>query len=279
MKPNPKPISKWLSYIPAMAVIVAFSGICLAFLYGGGQCQQPNPPSFVRPILSYVCPATPTFLPVPSTTPDLCLQPGDDWKCNCISSTNWQPYSEPSESLVRNDCWDLDKWGIAAEQGNLLIVAENNRGSTIQDQYTRRGILTPLSPSTTISLDVVITILSTNYVDQLSNLTIAIIPSNPIDPMSGVSLIYQRESTDYPIFMKLNERGTSQDYLPLSYSPNQKHHLMIETSAVSVSIYVDGSLVVGPEPLPLNPALWIGYLLPRSGEINATISSLNMVTK
>jgi hypothetical protein len=181
--------------------------------------------------------------------------------------------------LVRNDCWDLDKWGIAAEQGNLLIVAENNRGSTIQDQYTRRGILTPLSPSTTISLDVVITILSTNYVDQLSNLTIAIIPSNPIDPMSGVSLIYQRESTDYPIFMKLNERGTSQDYLPLSYSPNQKHHLMIETSAVSVSIYVDGSLVVGPEPLPLNPALWIGYLLPRSGEINATISSLNMVTK
>ncbi|MFH2101788.1 MAG: hypothetical protein ABIJ39_00320 [Chloroflexota bacterium] len=261
--------------VGVISVIIAV----IALFYGENLCQQTNPPPWIRPALNTVCPAKPTPSPSPTTRVDECGQPGDDWNCNCISSVNWQTFSEPSESFIQNNCWDLDPWGIAAEQGNLLIVMERNRDSIFQEEYTRRGILTPLPFSATISLDLMITNLSTNYVDQLTNLTIGIIPSNPIDPVSGISLIYQRESTDSPIAIKLHERGSLQEYVPLSYSLGQRHHIEIRTTAVSASIYVDGRLAVGPEPLPPSPALWIGYLMPRSGEVNASISSLSVVTE
>ena len=281
--------TKWkIDWKLIVAIIVVILTV-FVIVYGNNLCQQVNPPSWTIPILNKICPTnhtpTPTPSPIPTPLPtttvqvNLCLQPGDDWKCNCISMTNWQTYSDPTESFIQNDCWNLSQWGIAAEQGQLLIVAERNRGSTNQEQYVRRGILTPLSTSSTITFVITITELSTNYADQLTNLTIGVIPSNPIDPTSGVRIIYQMESAGVPIAIKLNERGSAQEYLPLSYSLGQKHNIRVETTSVSVSIYVDGSLEVGPEPLPLNPALWIGYLLPTSGKINATISSLSVVTK
>jgi hypothetical protein len=141
----------------------------------------------------------------------------------------------------------------------------------------RRGIFTLLPSNTaTVEATIVVEDLFTPQANDLANLAIGVIPSNPPRPEAGILLIYQLESPSLPIQLKTRERGSTADYLPQGYTLGETHSLSIRITLVDAAIYVDGNLLVGPTALPDEPALWIGYLLPDGGRIRAKVRDLDV---
>lgn len=165
---------------------------------------------------------------------------------------------------------------MAAQDGDLLITVESDSDAGNQFTPIRRGIFSPLRDSAELEFTLRISSLETNETDDLANIVVGVVASNPIDPFQGVFLIYQAEDPRPIIYLKTKERGTSIDYLPQQYTLGTSHRVTIITSPVSASIYANGDLLIGPSQIPTFPALYIGYLLPRQGRINAVISDLSL---
>jgi hypothetical protein len=264
-----------VAIITAIGVLVA-----AALTYLGTRYQTDRPISATQTAEARLTAlagfSTPTFDPkmMSTVTPTLTSAPRHILRANCIDSDYWTPYQVTVRIPDEDDCWQLMDWGLSARDDGLLIFVEN------ASQGVRRGISTPISANSRVDLDIKIDRLETPEYDVLANVAIGVIPANPIEPESGGLLFYQVEApltADWPVFLKQRERGTAEDYLGLRYAYGTTQHITFLIQGVQLTIFIDEVQVSEPiNVLFTNRAFWVGYLLPQSGGIYASLTNLSI---
>ncbi len=192
-------------------------------------------------------------------------------EASCLDAQEWSLFTgKPSQT---GDCLSLDKWGLFAESTDLNVAA-----TTSIDGF-RQGIYTPVNSGTQIILTVNISTLVTPVENNLANLSVGIIPTNPLDAQAGELIIYQRESptAGYPIFVKRHECCGEPAYVSvggrhLTYVENQKQEVTFNISSSNeLTIYIDG-VQIAQKILPFQSrAFWVGYRLPEGGQLSANL--------
>ncbi|MGD8456050.1 MAG: hypothetical protein PVF83_06680 [Anaerolineales bacterium] len=143
--------------------------------------------------------------------------------------------------------------------------------------YYERGIFTPVKENIKISFDVNIDLIYTQFNDYPSYLSFGIVPSDASNlTTTGTFLMYMVESPDSPVFIEIYERGAIQEDMSQEYTRRETQEITIEITYDEIFSYVDGDLLFGPSPLPEDPIFLIGYVIPRGGEITATISNFSI---
>jgi len=259
---------KKIAFIGAMLASVYFFVQIVYVFFLNDYCNLQNPPWWTGKIIEKLC---------DSKSQNECDVVGGDWHCNCISSNFWTPFPADYYSYPSDGCWDLSFWGLTAREGDLLILAWDEGKLLDPSTYYERGIVTPVKGNIRISFDLNIDLIHTKFKDYPSYLSFGVVPSNPSNlTTTGSILMYMVESPDSPVFIKVYERGAIQEDMSQEYTRRETQEVTIETTSVEVFTYVDGDLLIGSSPLPEEPIFLIGYVIPRGGEITATISNFSI---
>jgi hypothetical protein len=222
------------------------------------------PPPSATPI-----PATDT--PAASPTPASALPA---WG-SCISADVWVSYKGYSLPTNKNGCWQLDKYGMIA-QNDLAFFLPDVPGKAFY------GLYAPFASASRVRFSIQIDELTTLN-DEDGNIAVAIIPlDTPVPlPTRGTQLLFQVEtSAPHPSFVRLKtqERNQPEKYIPNlpQYEFGRRYEFEFQLAATTMTIYQDGQQITAqPLGLPIAPrALWIGYTLPQGGSLTAAISGV-----
>lgn len=85
---------------------------------------------------------------LPCTLAGTC-SPSDDWRQDCISKEIWSTFLNNDATPVTGLCYDLQRWGIVADDGNLYFATKKS-GSRAQEY----GIFTPWQDWSQIDLKI-----------------------------------------------------------------------------------------------------------------------------
>lgn len=192
----------------------------------------------------------------------------------CIDKALWYPYNS-QDTGTSEACLSMDGWGIDARDSGLEILMNNNLSESI-----RQGIFVPIERNTTITFNFVLSILYTPIENDLANISMGVISSDSRDLDANTLLIFQKENpkTAYPIYLKSKERGGYEAYLAASDGYREYKEFTTQEISFKISdtdllaIYIDGSRVMQATIPFQHKAFWIGYRLPKGGQINAEIS-------
>jgi hypothetical protein len=222
---------------------------------------------------------TGTDTPIPPT-PTIGTPPRLGLSGDCLNPAVWFPFPTMNIGSVTDGCLVMDDFGILLESGRLYIQEKNEGAERVI------GIYAPLSGDAEIELDLVIDELDTPSEDELSNLSLGILPDIPTEPPVSGLIYYQREApaaTLYPIFIKSSERGgynvyyrSGSDYMRYKTGANQHLYFRLQNGRYYLSLNGE-SLIQSASLKGDQPVFWIGYRMPSGGLISARI--FNFVAK
>lgn len=207
---------------------------------------------------------TPPIISNPADTPTSSLFAGQDWQADCISIELWQPFLEGDSAEDYEGCYDLVPWGIAANNGNLLLTATSNQTISAMEY----GIFTPLSQNKEFQFSIQIKTLDNSEVwmgffDQSSlqseGILVAIQPDDNFDVREMPSQVEFAENIHL-----FSEEGNFEN-------------ILVEFVGSSIYVTVDGQPVVAGYPINVSPKhLFLGYRMLSKGEIKATVRSMEI---
>jgi hypothetical protein len=212
---------------------------------------------------------TETLLPLPSPT----LAVGEDLEISCIDSKYWTPYKGEKRPKDNRGCWDLSTMNISAQNGGLLIAADNVEGYS-------RSLYTTLPKNAEIQFKIRINKLSTVKVVD-SSLVFGI--GNADEWLSGGKfLIYRVISPNSPIYMFFADSVLSygaSDFPHYTYGQEQK--IVFSINGLVLDVYVDNSKVL--ESIPLTQSnkkvFWIGSWVSNKGSVNLFVKDFRVIEK
>jgi hypothetical protein len=299
-------IPAWIAIVFVMLCITAISSVIfISQLGGGGNGRVAQVPPATSQISSYTTspaesvaitteepvhrvvattaiskqqPIVTTVVPKPKPVTTTSVQEPVQktlYAENCIPSQIW---SSDSVNANGQNCLDFSKWGISAISDGLSIDFYNSGGDLNTGMYTN------LNEGDSVEFDIKINQLTTPVDDILANISLGVVPINPLSMESGRYAIYQKESpkTGYPVFIKHRERGGFDAYVQkdneyMRYPLSTTNHVQFEWSNNGVSIYIDGYKISGPDPVgSRNQAFWIGVRVPNNGEVQANITNIEI---
>ena len=206
----------------------------------------------------------PTSVSVPTPTAE---QTGSSF--NCIATNTWTPYPTNLNPTASNGCWELLDWGFSTPQGQLIIAH-----SPTQDQ--QRGIYMPIPGDVDIHFTI--------QIDQFrvrsfktALLTFGVVQREPFSIFSGGFLSYsQSQPGASNIQVLVSGSNLATQRLPaLEFGVKQEVTLSVRGALLTV--YLDGKPAGEAMSLTANErALWIGYVLPANGKLQAAIRDFSV---
>lgn len=85
-------------------------------------------PSTSTPVTEVFTPAP----PVSSPTETPVMLPGSDWTKNCIYRDVWTSYLAGTSVSTQSECYQLDGWGIAADNGRLVFASHQSQSKGVE---------------------------------------------------------------------------------------------------------------------------------------------------
>lgn len=222
---------------------------------------------------------TDTLAPtVPVNTPDIPLPevwptststplPKQDFSTNCINATDWTPYTEIISYAQVNNCWDLSKSGIAAQDGKLSFM--------IQNDIPQSGSLYTLIPQKgavkfTAKID--------TFISGETNGSL-VFGVGTVDGWltNGEFLLFRAKNSGYYIAYG-NSVTEVRNRTIHSYKMGSDVAVVFLFNALSFDIYVNDAKIVSDIPFPASNSrvFWIGYRLPEKSKLVGSISDFNI---
>jgi hypothetical protein len=197
-------------------------------------------------------------------TPITLVAAGDDWQSDCISVANWQPDLEESIAEVDNGCYDLIPWGIAANNGNLLLTTVSKQKSTALEY----GIFTPLTQNKTFEFSI--------RVNELTNseVWIGFFREKSLESQGILITIQNDDNFDVREMPSQKEYA---DNIHLGAEGGNYENILITFIGPVLYVTVDGQPVIANYPINVSPKqLFLGYRMLPKGEIKATIRDIKI---
>lgn len=220
---------------------------------------------------------TPTLilLPTETLTPPLAptLTAGQDFEVGCIDSKYWTPYKAETRPRDFKGCWDLSTMGIAAQDGGLVIAADNVEGYT-------RSIYATLPANAEVQFTIRIDELST--VKEVDSSIVFGIGNPEQWLLRGKYLIYRVISPNSPVYMFFTDSvmNSGETFFP-NYTYGQEQKIVFHINGLLLDIDVDGSKVL--ESIVLTQSdkkvFWIGSWVSNNGSIKVFVKDFRVIEK
>jgi hypothetical protein len=208
-----------------------------------------------------------------STSSSSTLTIGQNFEGGCIDSKYWTPYQGENRPKDFKGCWDLSTMGISAQDGGLLIAADNVEGYT-------RSISTTLPAKAEVQFTVRIDKLST-----LKNVDSSIvfgIGNTEEWFLSGKYLVYRVISPNSPVYMFFTDSvlKSGETFFP-NYTYGQEQKIVFSINGLLLDLDIDGSKVL--ESVALSPSdrkvFWIGSWVSNNGSIRVFVRDFRVIEK
>ena len=210
---------------------------------------------------------TPTTTPVkisPTDTPVLTWSAGEDWKSNCISTLNWQPDLENDTAEDNKGCHNLIPWGIAANNGGLLLTTVSNKNQSAKEY----GIFTALSQRRSFKFSI--------RASELTNSEVWLGFFDECSLKSNGILVTIQNDDNFDVREMPSEKEYA-DNIHLGTQGGYYENILIEFVGPTLYVTVDGQPIVAGYPISVSPKhLFVGYRMLPKGEIKATIRDMEI---
>jgi len=127
-------LQKLALFIPIwVQIIICVGGVVTAMISSPILIEKFFPTR--TPIPSTSTPVTEVFtpvLPVSSPTETPVMLPGSDWVKNCIHRDVWTSYLAGASVSTQTECYQLDDWGIAADNGRLVFASHQSQSKGVE---------------------------------------------------------------------------------------------------------------------------------------------------
>ncbi len=196
-------------------------------------------------------------------TPVAILIPGNDWLQSCISKEVWMPYLDGFPLTSPPDCYELNSWGINAENGKLTFVS--NTSQTTAVEY---GIFTPWQNWSGINFSV-----QTKDLEN-SEFWLGVFEGDTINSKGIVFVIQPGDDID---IRELPRENYPVDNVYLPYAGG-KFNVNITLSGGKIKFLVDGQGIISDWPVDFTiKNMFIGYRSLPNTLIDTTVYNLNLV--
>lgn len=183
---------------------------------------------------------------------------------NCIAADTWTPYPANLNPAVSDRCWELSDWGFSTPSGQFLI--DHNPA-----QNQQRGIYMPISGDMDIHFTIQIDQFRIRSFDT-AFLTFGIVQREPFSVFSGGFLSYSQSqpgAADIQVLVSGSNQATQ--HLP-SLAFGVKQEVTLSVRGALLTVYLDGQPAGEAVNLTSGErAVWIGYVLPRLGTLEAVV--------
>lgn len=197
-------------------------------------------------------------------TPITLVAAGDDWQSDCISVANWQPDLEESIAEDDNGCYNLIPWGIAANNGNLLLTTVSKQKTTALEY----GVFTPLPQCGTFKFSI--------RVDELTNSEVWLGFFRESSLESNGILITIQNDDNFDV-REMPSQKEYADNIHLGAEGGNYENIQVEFIGPTIYVTVDGQPVIANYPINVSPRkLFLGYRMLPKGEIKATIRNMEI---
>jgi len=197
-------------------------------------------------------------------TPITLVAAGDDWQSDCISVANWQPDLENENAEDNNGCYNLIPWGIAANNGKLMLITVSKQKTTALEY----GIFTPLTQNRTFRFSI--------HVSELTNseVWLGFFQEKSLDSQGVLITIQTDDNFDVREMPSQKEYA---DNIHLGTAGGNYENILIEFIGPVLYVTVDGQPVIANYPIDVSPKqLFLGYRMCPKGEIKATIRNMEI---
>ena len=206
---------------------------------------------------------TPTeILPTSTST----LLPKQDFSTNCISATDWTPSPKSSSFLKEDDCWDLSRIGIAAQNSELFFAVQNSieQKGAIYISVPKEG---------TISFSVKID----TFISGQTNGNLAFGVGTADNWLSKGKFVFFR-ATDSGYYIVYGGEITEVGKTTIdAYKIGSNVVVTYEFKNLVFDIYVNDTKIVSDIPLSSSSQVfWIGYRLLPNSKLIAHVSDFRL---
>jgi len=201
--------------------------------------------------------STPTFTPIPK----------QDFSTNCINAADWTPYTKIVSYTQVNNCWDLTKSGIAAQDGKLVFVAQN-------DIPQSGSLYMPIPKEGRISFVVEID----TFVSGETNGNLAFGVGTINGWLSQGDFLFLRATNSGYYVVYGNSVGEVGKRTIDSYQLGSDVLVTFQFNNLAFDIYVNSSKTVSDIPLSTSSpqVFWIGYRLTAKSKLVASMSDFSI---
>jgi hypothetical protein len=206
---------------------------------------------------------TPTEILPTSTS---ALLPKQDFSTNCISATDWTPSPKSSSFSKGNDCWDLSRIGIVAQNGELFFAVQNS-------EEQKGAIYTPVPKEGIISFSVKID----TFISGKTNGNLAFGVGTADNWLSKGKFVFFR-ATDSGYYIVYGGEITEVGKNTIdAYKIGSDVVVTYEFKNLVFDIYVNDTKIVSDIPLSSSPQVfWIGYRLLPNSKLVAYVSDFRL---
>lgn len=256
--------------IPWVKITIAIITVIGVIFSGAGvewvKMQFKDTPS-PTPTEQVTIPDTPILADEPTaiqpTTSSPPINVIEDWKSDCISTKNWQTYLANQTPMTSANCYNLAKWGIVAENGNLYI----NKTDLHNSRALEFGILTDIRGKSEFEFSVRISELTS------SEVWIGFLEGNT-PKSNGVIVVIQRDDN-----IDVRSLPTGKEFVDnayLQYAERKYEPVKVEFNGAQIHVSVNNVNII-KRPIDITPTkLFMGYRVLPNAEINAVIYNVKM---
>lgn len=198
---------------------------------------------------------TPTFMP------------RQDFSTNCINATDWVPSPESTLYKKENNCWDLSRKGIIAQNGDLFFAVQND--------IPQSGSLYTIPPVVgTIAFTVKIDTFVSGDVNGNLAFGVGTVDNWLTD---GEFLFFRTTDTGCYIVYGSSVIEVGKETLE-KYKFSSDVNVEFQFNNLVFDIYVNDSEIASN--LPFSPSdsqvFWIGYRVPLNSKLIASVSEFRL---
>ena len=193
--------------------------------------------------------------------------PEQNFSTNCINAADWTPYTKIVSYAQVNNCWDLTKSGIAAEDGKLSFVVQNDipQSGSLYMPIPKEG-----SVRFTVKID--------TFVSGETNGNLAFGVGTVNGWLTQGDFLFLRATNLGYYIVYGNSIVTVGKRTIDSYQLGSDVVVAFQFSDLAFDIYVNNSKIVSDIPLSAlsSQVFWIGYRLTANSKLVASVSDFDV---